>query len=443
MSEPASQIPMASLSAAPAPLAMDAGAKPKHSCCTSWRCSKERAVSCGLSIGGVACTATAVAAAATAGAIGGSVAPWFALGCTGASMIAHVAEGLRSCALAPEKELEQNVARVQTVLTKVTSEKKALAIRVAELDQNREALQQQFDSQKAANEGLAKEFASQTAAREQQTLALQQSVAELRKENDRISQETERFQCENTKLSKEVEDLRQNCAKLQALIDEEKASGGRIHGDVSARIKDLEKVRDDLQAKLAQAATQNEQDQKQTAEKIAQIQSLTKQIEEVTKRQTETQALLGNWEQAMTKVSQQLSSLKPDTVESEIEKVTAQMESLRISGQALGGQAAAGAAAIGTASTAMGRMVRQIQTTVSGLAADIVQKKEFLAKLQEENKKLSSSVQSLQSDLERADKSITELRGINSELRDLGELIKRPDIKDLLQKALSQSPAKP
>lgn len=227
------------------------------------------------------------------------------------------------------------------------------------------------------------------------------------------------------------------------MIDAEKVSGEQIHGDVSAKIKALEKIRDDLQANLAQATTQNEQDQKQTAEKITQIQSLTKQLEEVSKRQTETQALLGNWEQAMTKVSQQLSSLKPDTVESEIEKVTAQMESLRISGQTLGGQASAGAAAIGTASTAMGKMVKQIQTTVSGLASDIVQKKEFLAKLQEENRKLSSSVQSLQSDLTRADKSIAELRGINSELRDLGELIKRPDIKELLQKALSQSPAKP
>ena len=214
------------------------------------------------------------------------------------------------------------------------------------------------------------------------------------------------------------------------------------------KVAELQRVNGDLQALLEKERETGRTLQKQVAAKIAELRELTEKLEAVNRRFAEAQGLLQSWTDGTAAVSRQLSTLKPETLGSDIEGITRQMQQLALSKDAFRTQIeklGADASVISDTQAAWGGMLEQLQSTIHGLATDIVQKKELLATAQAENQKLSGTVKSLQGAIDSLGRESTEyqrerdeLRETNTQLQELSALLQRPDIAQLLQKVLAE-----
>jgi chromosome segregation ATPase len=217
--------------------------------------------------------------------------------------------------------------------------------------------------------------------------------------------------------------------------------------ELQKRVLELQKINVELQAGLEKERETGRGLQKQVAAKVIELHDLTERLEAVNKRFGEAQGLLQSWADGTAAVSRQLASLKPENLESDVEGITRQMQQLALSKDAFTSQVeklGADAAVIGGTQAAWSGMLEQLQSTIHGLATDVVQKRELLATAQKENQKLSETVQSLQKAIDSLgsesagyQRERDELMETNAQLQQLRVLLERPDIAQLLQKALA------
>lgn len=243
--------------------------------------------------------------------------------------------------------------------------------------------------------------------------------------------------------------------RTQRTFEQNVSKAGQEVSTVSAEVTALQQKAAELQKLNAslQAGLEKEQEtgrglQREVAAKVIELKTLTDQLEGVNRRFGEAQKLLQSWTDGTAAISTQLASLKPESLESDVEEITRQMQQLALSKDAFSTQIerlGADASVIGGTQAAWSGMLEQLQSTIHGLATDIVHKKELLATAQAENQKLSGTVESLRSAIDSLaresdgyQKERDELRETNAQLQDLAALLQRPDIAQLLQRVLAQ-----
>ena len=367
------------------------------------RCTSFVKCTSGTAALGVACDVIGVIAAGIGTATGNPAPLYVVLGANGCAAVGLAALGITTCIWAPERKLEQNVARAKGEVTSLLTENRNLKKSLDDLDLTERRIGEDAASEKASAEKI-------------------QGVA-----------------------SKQIEELHTALASLKKTHDEEMAAAKQSLQGAREEIQRIGTLHTAVEADLAKERSENERLRKEATEKVQQLRDLTKQLEAVNQQFSGNQELLRKWESVMAQVSVGISSLKPDALASGVEGITRQMEQFGLSERDLSAKAdelKAAAAAVGRTEAAYGESVSKIQASVSELAIDLSQKKEQLTQLRTENERLEATIKKLEADLEtikgkngELSSLVSQLQGTVSDLNGLAELMQRPDFQEILNKA--------
>jgi chromosome segregation ATPase len=356
----------------------------------------------------------------------------------GCSTLSLAALGIGVCAAAPEKKLEQNVAQAGGETNALAQENKTLKTQLEELTRTTDGLRAEKDSLLAANKQSREETAKTISELNQTLLALQKN----RDDEKAASEEAQR------RLKAEIQNQEQSLASLRASIDSEKAVGKQVD-EMERKARELGQTCDVLQKQLAQAKAQDEERKKDVSAKITQIDALTKQLTAVNQQREAMQGILQGIGQATDRFSQQLSSVKPDALAPSVMAMTQEMKSLSLSEAALGVKASElgeAAALMSKVQTSLNKMLEQVVTVLAATTDDQSKERKFVDSLREENTKLSTNVAALKSEMQRLeDEQVTiketnaQLVETNSKLSDLADILKQPNIAEIIQAAIAQA----
>ena len=282
----------------------------------------------------------------------------------------------------------------------------------------------------------------------QQNRILQKQLDELSQTRKELETKISSLQAANEQSQKEnagkIQELKQALVDMQKICDSEKATDTQV-GEMEKTTRELERVRESLQKQLAQAKAQDEERKKDVSAKIAQIDALTKQLTAVNQQREAMQGILQGINQATDRFSQQLSSVKPDSLAPGVMEMTQEMKSLSLSEEALGAKASElgeSAALISKVQVSLNKMLEQVVTVLSATTDDQSKGKKYTDSLKQENAKLSTNVAALESEMQRLEKMNVQLVEANKKLSELAEILKRPDIAQIIQRAIAQAKEK-
>ena len=384
-------------------------------------------VGCAADIASLVTTAVGVA-------IGVPAPLYAAIATNGLSAIEHGLQGCVTFKWAPERELEQNVIRLGKQVEALLRQNRLLQEASEDLGRTCKRFEQEAAAERASAEKAqaeAKCFAQnlQKSARALQTLQAAGAAATA---------------ADHERNEEELQQLGTVSAAIGGAVASHGAASAQTRKEIQEEIHDLERLCAGLRETFAQQKGEGGQLVHAAIEKIEQLKARTEQLEAVSQHLKKNQDLIQEWKRVLSRFSETISSLRPETFASDVGEMTRRLEQIGLSEQDFSKEVDkldSAAAAIGEAGASFGTSIVKIQSVVTELATKITEKKKVVERLTAENERLDALVKRFEENMERVEKEDSSLRTLFSEeraaigeLRSLEALVQNPNFREIFSK---------